>query len=224
VDDAERDAERCFRENTLGAERLAAACARHGITLATFSSDLVFDGRRVGAYVESDRVEPLGVYGRSKAEAEQRVLDRHPGSLVARTSAFFGPWDEYNFVTLALRALRERRTFAAAADATISPTYVPDLVHATLDLLVDSESGIWHLANDGAVTWAELARRAAALAGIPDETLHACPTCDLALAAPRPRNSALASERGQLLPRLEDALTRYVADCPPAGIHHAGRT
>ncbi len=224
VDDAEHDIERCFRENTLGAERLASACARHGIALATFSSDLVFDGRRESPYVESDRVEPLGVYGRSKAEAEQRVLDRHPGSLVARTSAFFGPWDDFNFVTLALRAFRDGRPFSAATDTTISPTYVPDLVHATLDLLVDGEAGIWHLANDGAVTWADLARRAAAVAGVPDETLQPCPTCELPLIAPRPRNSALASERAQLMPPLEDALMRYVADCPPAGIHLGGRT
>jgi dTDP-4-dehydrorhamnose reductase len=224
VDEAERDAERCFRENTHGAERLAAACARHGIALATFSSDLVFDGRRDEPYVESDRVEPLGVYGRSKAEAEQRVLDSHPASLVARTSAFFGPWDDFNFVTLALRAFRDGRPFAAAADTTISPTYVPDLVHATLDLLVDGESGLWHLANDGAVTWAELARRAAAVAGVTDATLCACTSRDLALAAPRPRNSALASERARLMPGLEDALVRYVAACPPDGIHLGGRT
>jgi dTDP-4-dehydrorhamnose reductase len=58
----------------------------------------------------------------------------------------------------------------AADDLTISPTYAPELVHVCLDLLVDGESGIWHLANEGAVTWAELARQVARLGGF-DEAL-----------------------------------------------------
>ena len=68
----------------------------------TFSSDLVFDGTLDRPYVESDKVAPLGVYGRSKADAERRVLDSDPQALVIRTSAFFGPWDEHNFVVQTL--------------------------------------------------------------------------------------------------------------------------
>ena len=59
----------------------------------------MFDGRLGRAYVESDAVDPADVYGASKAEAERRVAAAHPGSLMVRTSAFFGPWDRYNFVT-----------------------------------------------------------------------------------------------------------------------------
>jgi dTDP-4-dehydrorhamnose reductase len=164
VDDAEADAERCFRENTLGPALLASFCTKKKIALVTFSSDLVFDGTQSAPYVETDRTAPLNIYGVSKAEAEKRVLDSFPGALVIRTSAFFGPWDEYNFITVALRALRGGRTFLAPNDLTISPTYVPDLVNTSLDLMIDGESGIWHLSNDGAVTWASLLWRAAELA------------------------------------------------------------
>ena len=110
----------------------------------TFSSDLVFDGAQSSPYVENDAVSPLNVYGRSKARSEALVLDRYPDALVVRTSAFFSPWDEHNFVTSALRALRAGQSFPAAQDMTVSPTYVPDLVDACLDLLIDRESG--HLA------------------------------------------------------------------------------
>lgn len=82
----------------------------------------------------------------------------NPASLVIRTSAFFGPWDEYNFVTIALRHLSAGNTFVAAEDGIVSPTYVPDLVHTSLDLLIDGENGLWHLANKGAIAWADLAR------------------------------------------------------------------
>ena len=210
VDDAERERDLCWRENAVGPAILAGACARREIGLLTFSSDLVFDGAAQSPYVESDVSAPLCVYGRSKAEMEARVLDVLPSALVVRTSAFFGPWDEHNFVTIALRNLATRRAFMAASDATVSPTYIPDLVHASLDLLIDEERGIWHLANPGAVTWAELARLAANLAALDASFIEARPTRDLNLAAPRPMYSVLSSERGWLLPPLENALSRYL--------------
>jgi dTDP-4-dehydrorhamnose reductase len=212
VDDAERDAERCYRDNTLGPLVIASACARRGIRLLTFSSDLVFDGERRSPYVEADAPSPLNVYGKSKAEAEAAVLGRQPDALVVRTSSFFGPWDDCNFVTVALRALSEGRTFAVAKDWTVCPTYVPDLVHACLDLLIDGESGIWHLTNGKAMTWAELAMHAATLAGIDPSSLEARNSDELSFIARRPRYSALASERAVLLPPLDDALNRYLGD------------
>jgi dTDP-4-dehydrorhamnose reductase len=214
VDEAEAEPDRCMRENADGPALLAAECAARGLPLLTFSSDLVFDGAKGAPYVESDPVAPRNVYGRSKAEAEARVLHAHPAALVVRTSAFFGPWDAYNFVTVALRELRVGRAFMAADDATVSPTYVPDLVHACLDLLIDGEGGIWHLASPGAVTWAELARRAAALAGVDARTLQARPSHELGLVAPRPLYNVLGSERGWPMPPLDDALGRYVREHP----------
>jgi dTDP-4-dehydrorhamnose reductase len=215
VDDAEGDRERCFRENADGARVLAEACARRGIQLVTFSTDLVFDGAKGAPYVESDPVRPLGVYGESKAAAERAVLEAHPRSLVARTSAFFGPWDEYNFLTLALAALRRGEPFRAADDGVVSPTYVPDLAHAALDLLVDGADGVWHLANEGALSWAAFARRGAEAAGLDPALVEGCPTAVLGLRAQRPGNSALSTERGALLPSVENAICRYVAAAAP---------
>jgi dTDP-4-dehydrorhamnose reductase len=213
VDEAEEKREECFEVNAHGAARLAAACARHAIPLMTFSSDLVFDGHRSRPYIETDVPAPLNVYGQSKLRAENRVLEILPDSLVIRTSAFFGPWDEANFVTNALRALKKGETFTAAGDVIVSPTYVLDLVHASLDLLIDGENGIWHLANKGTVSWAALAQLAANMAGITSGTVEARPSYTLGFTAPRPHYSALGSERGQLLPSLEDALERYLQEC-----------
>jgi dTDP-4-dehydrorhamnose reductase len=212
VDDAEHEPDRCFRENAIGPAVLARACAERGIRFLTFSSDLVFDGRQRAPYLESDPVSPLNIYGRSKAEAEKRVLDVLPTALVIRTSAFFGPWDDYNFVTKVLRALQRGESFPATEDAVVSPTYVPDLAHACLDLLIDGERGIWHLANAGAASWADFARRAAVLAGLDPLAIRGCLLADMALPAPRPPYSVLGSERGTLLPQLDDALRRYFED------------
>jgi len=212
VDDAEGDIQRCMRENAHGPTVLALAAIRHALRFMTFSSDLVFDGTQDRPYIESDKVAPLGVYGRSKADAERRVLDSDPQALVIRTSAFFGPWDEHNFVTQALAALDAGRPFAAASDQVVSPTYVPDLVNVCLDLLIDRECGLWHLTNGAALSWADLARHAAAAAGVDDAPLEARTAAELGLRAPRPRNSAMSSERGLLLPSFDDALARYLRE------------
>lgn len=211
VDDAEHDVERCFRENTTGPAVLAAICARHGLPLVTFSTDFVFDGEHDAPYVETDAIRPINVYGRSKARAEELVLDHHPGALVVRTSSFFGPWDEHNFITIALRTLRNGDEFHVAQDMTVSPTYVPDLVNACLDLLIDREAGIWHLTNEGEVTWADLARQAAKLASVDTSRLASHDGMQLNLRAPRPRYSALGSHRAYPMPSLDNALERYVA-------------
>ncbi len=220
VDDAEREPEACLRANTEGPAILAAACGkrsyaegnRHKIALLTFSSDLVFDGAYTNPYKESNAVAPLSVYGRSKAEAEKRVLQSLPSALVVRTSAFFGPWDEYNFITIALRQLAAGQIFAAAGDAIVSPTYVPDLVNTSLDLLIDGEGGVWHLANPSEIAWAELARWVAKLAGVKTGCVEARPMRELGLVAPRPSYSVLGSDRGVLLPGLDSAIDRYLRD------------
>jgi dTDP-4-dehydrorhamnose reductase len=133
-----------------------------------------------------------------------------PEALIVRTSAFFGPADDHNFLTVVLRALAERRVFSAASDVIVSPTYVPDLAHATLDLLMDHEEGIWHLANPGEITWFDFARAAAEQAGMDPSLIRPVPLSALALVAPRPAYTALGSVRGPVLPGLESAITRYI--------------
>jgi dTDP-4-dehydrorhamnose reductase len=196
VDDAERERDLCWRDNVLGPANLAIACAEQGIPLLTFSSDLVFCGTaRHLPYLESDPVNPLNVYGESKAEAERRVLEAHPESLVVRTSSFFGPWDDYNFVTLVLRTLSEGRAFVAAEDTHISPTYVPDLVNSSLDLLIDQEHGLWHLSNPSELSWAALARLVAEKGGYDSRRVEGRLSHELPWAAARPGYSVLGTER-----------------------------
>jgi dTDP-4-dehydrorhamnose reductase len=173
----------------------------------------VFDGAQVGSpYVESSRVRPLNEYGRSKAAMEEKVLARHPAALIVRTSSFFGPWDSANFVTQSLHSLITKGKVTAADDQVVSPTYVPDLVNAALDLLEDRERGIWHLTNVGQVSWFELARRVADAVGLPTSGVRGRPQGELQLPAVRPAYSVLSSERGWIMPTLEDALMRYTRE------------
>jgi dTDP-4-dehydrorhamnose reductase len=213
VDDAEREAPACRSANVDGAGTLARACAETGTKLVAFSTDLVFDGAKAAPYVESDEPHPLSEYGRTKADAEATILTAAESALVVRTAAFFGEHDDYNFVTRTLRALIAGDECVAASDVVVSPTYVPDLVHAVLDLALDNERGLWHLTSDGALTWEELARRAARMARVTAASLRGVPLAELRLPAARPKFSALTSERGWIMPPIDHALARYARSC-----------
>ncbi len=212
VDDAERDP-RQWRENVTGPVVLAQECTRRGVHLVNFSSDLVFDGAKSSPYVETDTPAPLNAYGRAKLEAERLIAKHAPTALLIRSAAFFGPWDRRNFVALTLDSLHRGQRWGAAHDQCVSPTYVPDLVQASLDLLVDGEHGVWHLSNRGEVSWARFAQMAAEAASLDTQLIHGLPSSALGQLARRPRYSALGSERALLMPTLDDALGRYVVDC-----------
>jgi dTDP-4-dehydrorhamnose reductase len=212
IDRAEREQEECFRSNVAGATLLAEACGDAAIRMISFSSDHVFDGKIERPYVEADVAAPLNVYGMSKLAAEKSIAAVMSEALIIRTNSLFGPWDVSNFVADVLCRLRRGERVRAASDAVSSATYIPDLIHATLDLLVDGEAGIWHLGHDGPATWMTMAMNAAKAAGVCSKTLEPCQFADLPYQAVRPRYSALSSDRGRMLPALENALKRYVGD------------
>ncbi len=212
VDDAENEADRCFNENSIAAENLATVCLKYDVKLLSFSSDLVFDGTKRKPYVESDTVNPLNIYGKSKAKSEELILEANPSSLIIRAAAFFGPWDQYNFLHYVIDNLSNQQLITVANDVSVSPTYVPDLVNASIDLLIDDEQGIWHLANKGAITWADLAYDTASRWRLDPMFINSMPLNELNMTAKRPLYSVLGSEKGIFLPSLESALERFFSE------------
>jgi dTDP-4-dehydrorhamnose reductase len=209
VDDAEKDAGTCFSANAYGPGHLAQACAAAGIPLLSFSSDLVFDGNKTKPYTESDEPQPLNIYGHSKAALEKTILKDHPGSLVVRTSAFFGPWDKHNFVHHVLQTLDSGMPFEAMTDSVVSPTYVPHLVESCLELLLDGATGIRHICNTAAVSWYEWARLIARMGGYSEDMIIPKAQNELNLPARRPAYCAMVTERGAPLPTLNSAMRQY---------------
>jgi dTDP-4-dehydrorhamnose reductase len=207
VDDAEHSRDECFRINVTGPELLAQACKTHGLPLITFSSDLVFDGTLGRSYVEPDQPAPTNAYGQSKAAAEARVMDIDASALIVRTSAFFGPWDRYNFLFNTFTSLGRGEEVLASDTTIVSPTYVPDLVHATLDLLLDEESGIWHLSNEGALSWHDFAREFLDRTNMDSKRLVAD--------TGERKDTSLTSSRGLLLRPLSQAIDDFVTYSEP---------
>ena len=205
--EADEKFDECLAINATGPELLGRACKAAGIPLVTFSSDLVFDGKLGRSYLEPDDTAPVCPYGRSKAEAEQRLMAIDADALIIRTSAFFGPWDRYNFLYSTIEKLKRGEEVVVSDRTFVSPTYVPDLVHAALDLLLDDESGIWHLTNQGAISWHELAREAAAAAKLDRDRIRLVRAADDGEDA----DTSLSSRRGLLLRPLDQAISDFAA-------------
>ncbi len=209
VDDAETNYNECFSINAIAPGILANVCNIRGIHFMTFSSDLIFDGTKKTPYNETDTARPLNVYGISKSKGEQVVTKANPGSLIIRTSAFFGPWDRYNFAYTIIDSLKNEKPLSVVNDVIVSPTYVPDLANAAMDLFIDEEQGIWHLSNEGMVSWADFACVIADRAGYKRHNLYFKNLHEMGWKAKRPLYSALRSDRGIKLPAWDNALHRY---------------
>ena len=131
-----------------------------------------------------------------------------PAALVVRTGAFFSPYDDDDFAVAVEQAVRRGRRFVVA-DRTVTPTFVPDMVSACLDLAIDGEAGPWHLTSGEAVSLVEFGRRiAAALDLDPALVVAADPAASGARTGQR---EAPASVHGRMLPTLAHAIGRHAA-------------
>ncbi len=157
VDQAESDAARAFAVNRDGATHVAAACARAKIPLIHASTDFVFDGQKGAPYLETDAVDPLSVYGLSKAEGEagiRSLLDEH---IIVRTSWLYSRWGK-NFVKTMLQLGRERETLRVVDDQWGSPTHAADLAMAVLTVAARIRVrrvswGTYHYCGGGETSW-----------------------------------------------------------------------
>lgn len=135
------------RVNSDGSAAVAEAAAEAGARLIQISTDLVFDGRASAPYTEDDEPSPLDAYGRSKLEAERRVLELHPDALVVRTSLLVGRERPGRQEQAVLEAARGERAMTFFEDEWRSPILVSDLAAALLELTSLDVTGILHVAG-----------------------------------------------------------------------------
>ena len=213
IDDAERSPLLCFRENTTGPVKLADICKSMGIKFVTFSTDQVFNGAKRKPYLVADQTEPLNLYGLSKKMAEEQISIVNPDSLIIRSSIFFNPWHHHdNLKKILYSGMNSDRHFYLPSDIIMSPAYIPDIVNTALDLLIDGESGIWHLSNQQEITYYEFVRLALEMAGLNESIISAVPSSKLDYHAIRPHYSVLESSAGITLSLLNNALHEYITE------------
>ena len=198
VDLAETNPAEAQRGNEIGPAVLAAACAGVGVPLVHISTDYVFDGAKAGAYVESDPVCPLNVYGRTKVAGEAAVRQALRQHVILRTAWVYSEFGR-NFLKTMLRLAATRDELRVVADQHGSPTSARTIAETILRIaprLTSSDDvyGTYHFTAAGVTTWHGFASRiiatAAPLTGRHPRVV-AIATADYPTAAQRPANSRL---------------------------------
>lgn len=217
VDGCEQDPLGAYRVNALGTAWVAEAAAKAGCELVYVSTDFVFDGAATAPYAIDAPTRPLSAYGASKRLGEEAVLAHGcDGFRVVRTSWVFGPGGR-NFPRAILDRARAGQSLSVVTDQVGRPTFTLDLAEALLDLVaLRAPAGVYHAANEGAVSWHGFAKAVLAAAGLGHVTVGEQSAADLKRPAPRPAWSVLGTERldalrGRPMPHHADAIARWLA-------------
>jgi dTDP-4-dehydrorhamnose reductase len=224
VDRAESEIDIAFAVNRDGPSYLASACAEVHIPLIHISTDYVFDGSKEGPYLETDPVAPIGVYGKSKAEGEDKVRSNLKEYIIIRTSWLYGVHGN-NFVKTMLRLGREREGLGVVDDQYGCPTYAADLAEAILTITSSVEKGgdiswgTYHYCGSGSTTWYGFASKIFEIANeyesLKIKMLKPITTEEYPTPAQRPKNSImgcslLEQEFKILPPSWEESLVRML--------------
>jgi dTDP-4-dehydrorhamnose reductase len=200
VDEAESEPELAFAVNRDGPSYLASACGRAGIPLVHISTDYVFDGQKKGAYLVTDPVSPLSVYGKSKAAGEVEIRKHLREHFILRTGWVYGVHG-HNFVKTMLRLGLEREVVQVVDDQYGCPTYAADLAETILRIaaqLLEGRQvhwGTYHYCGKGVTSWhgfaEEIFRLASEYESLKVKRLEPIRTSEYPTPAERPVNSIL---------------------------------
>ena len=220
VDKAESQPEICTAVNGTGTVNIVRAAQRVGAKLVYISTDYVFSGAGDQPFEVDDPYGPRNVYGMSKVQGENAVRSLMTRYFILRTSWVFGK-NGKNFVRTMRRLGREKKELRVVCDQIGSPTYAKDLARVICDLIPTSKYGIYHVRNEGYLSWADFAEMIMKKSGL-DCRIIPVPSSEYPTPARRPLNSRLSarslSRTGIApMPSVENALDRYLEELSEAG-------
>lgn len=215
VDGSESNPDLAFAVNGKGAENVARVATECGAKLLYISTDYVFDGSAKLPYETTDPIQPLNVYGASKAAGEEAVRKFAANWCIARTSWLFGA-SGASFPEKILRASDSRPELSVVADQVGSPTFTRDLAGAILDLLRADARGIVHITNTGVCSWFEFAQEVLTQAGRGAIRVLPVTTSEFPRPARRPAYSVLSpaslNRYGITMRHWKEAVSAYLND------------
>ncbi len=198
----EKQAEKAYQTNAIGALHIARTCARLNCWNIYISTDYVFDGKKQSPYSEDDPPSPLNVYGTSKLAGEMHTLNYSQSrGIVIRVSAIYGEVPSRvkgtNFVYTMLKLAREKKTIQVVNDEWTSPTWTLSIAKQ-IKLLLDKHAlseGIYHCAAHGECSWYEFALAIFRLAGMADVKVQPVSRKDFPSEVIRPQYSVLENKK-----------------------------
>ncbi len=201
VDKAESEKELANKINHVAVKNLALITKKNRSKLIHISTDYVFDGTKSDPYLESDKVKPQGVYGKTKLLGEKAVTEfLTTGGIIIRTSWLYSEYGN-NFLKTMMRLGKMQKDINIVCDQVGSPTYARDLAKTIMKIIqsnffkdLEFKTRIYHFCNDGHVSWHDFAKAIFELTGI---DCYAIPieTKDYPTAAMRPTYSVLSNNK-----------------------------
>lgn len=214
VDKAEEDFNLAQKVNAIGPKNLATAAKENGTILVHISTDYVFNGDLdiQKAYIEDDKVDPVTVYGKTKAKGEMLIRENCEKYYIFRTAWLYG--DGNNFVRTMLKLGQEKDELNVVADQHGSPTYAVDLANIIYQAINNKiPFGTYHSTNIGFTTWYDFTKDIFELANISCK-VNPVTSEQFIRPAKRPKNSKLSKDKligkGILIPEYKDGLQRYL--------------
>jgi dTDP-4-dehydrorhamnose reductase len=216
VDRAETEPELAEAVNAEGARSVARAAEAVGAAVVHYSTDFVFDGESERPYDETDPPSPQGSYARSKVAGDAAVTAASTRHFIVRVGCLYGR-NGRNFPSTIVRRLRKGETVRADRERLGSPTWVREVARVSAALAETERYGLYHCTSHGETSWADFARLAAVILGVPEGRVEGVPTAALPMKAPRPRRAILDNrmlrERGlDTLSTWQEALRAFIAE------------
>ena len=211
VDKAESQPEICAAVNGMGTVNIVRAALSVGAKVVFISTDYVFPGTGDQPWKINDAYGPRNVYGMSKVQGEDAVRSLMTRYFILRTSWVFGK-NGHNFVRTMIRLGKEKKEIRVVDDQIGSPTYTRDLARVICDMLPTEKYGIYHVRNEGFISWFQFAKMIMEKTGLPCRVLPV-PSSEYPTPAKRPLNSRLDGSRlaeagFEPMPTVESALDR----------------
>ena len=193
VDKAEIEQIPAFLVNADAPGYLASAASATDAFMVHISTDYVYSGKSYRPYIETDAINPVSVYARSKADGENAVRQAGGNAIIVRTSWLYSAFGN-NFVKTIRKYSSEREFMNVVFDQVGTPTYAYDLAKAILDILPKAlnSKGVetYHYSNEGVTSWYDFAKTIVEFSGIKCK-INPIPTKDYPLPAERPFYSVL---------------------------------
>lgn len=213
VDKAEDDRENAYRINCEAVRNLANVAKKHGLVLVHISTDYVFSGEMATPYVETDTPAPKSVYGSTKLDGEQAIVESGCRAIIIRTSWLYSEYGN-NFVKTMLRLGSERESLRVVCDQIGGPTYAGDLARVIFRLLekgvTHTGTDFYHFANEGVCSWFDFSKAIMEMGGLRCR-VEAIPSSDYPAKARRPASSVfnlgkVKATTGMEIPYWRDSL------------------
>lgn len=198
VDQSEKDESTAWAVNAQAVGYLATACNKYHCRLIHISTDYVFDGENEIGYTESDKTNPINVYGATKLEGEKLAMQYDAKAIVIRTSWVYSYYGK-NFVKTMMKLMQERSEISVVNDQIGKPTYAADLADTIFKIIFTQENpppGLYHYSNEGIISWYEFAQAICEL-GNYNCVVHPIPSSAYPVPAKRPHYSILNTQKIQ---------------------------